>query len=249
MNLASYTELDGIDIYGQDLCRIWMYDNVLPTKSIPLFAHFLKQATDRQTRLNSEGRSMVVDGKKINLGGWHKRHDYIKLWDILDYREYYHQTADTVKAWSETKLQTLPAALKQLIDLIEQHEKEPFVVLRFFVNLFPADTAMEIHSDGEKFRLNMDLEEKDLWSATYYLQLPEQGGELWFPGTDFCHKPSLNSFAIFNGNKFMHGVKGSPLGDRDRISITIRYAKIADMFWPGHPDKFLYKPNLDTLID
>ena len=106
---------------------------------------------------------------------------------------------------------------------------------------------MQLHIDGGRYDLNLDLEINDLWSATYYLQVPREGGELWFPDA-FEYRPEVNSLALFNGNRILHGVKASPIDDLDRISITVRYAAVKDLILPGSIDKFLYKPNLETLI-
>jgi hypothetical protein len=253
MILDTYSELSGIDILDEaSICKIWVYKDVLPSSKLSLFNHFIKQATERRTRLNTEGISFSHNGEKIKLLGKASRHNYIKIWDLLTYPEYYYQTADTIKGWVKEQLtKDYPPALRMLADVIAEHAEplrsEDVIPLRFFINVFPGGEPMAIHSDGIMHQINMDMEEKDMWSATYYLQVPKHGGELWFPKTDFMYRPEVNSLAIFNGNKFKHGVRASAHDDCDRISITVRYTKINDMFWPGHPDKFLYKPNLETL--
>ena len=253
MLLDSYTELSGIDVFdGDSTCKIWVYKDIFPLEKISLFNHYIKQAIDRQTRMNHEGISFSHAGEKVKLLGKQLRHNYIKIWDLLSYPEYYYQTADSVKVWAKEQItKDLPHALRSLVDIIaanaEPLQSDDCIPLRFFVNVFPGGEPMAMHIDGTPHQLNIDIENKDMWSATYYLQVPEQGGELWFPKTEFSINPEVNTLAIFNGNKFMHGVKASPADSRDRISITVRYAKINDMFWPGHPDKFLYKPDLEAL--
>lgn len=252
MHLHLYRELEGVDIFGESTCKIWVYKDILEQKRMSLFDHYIRQSLDGDTRINVEGRKFELYGQQVNLAGTAFRHNYIKIWSLLDYKEYYYQTADTVYDWYQSKLADLAPGLRQLVDVVKDNvevfkDKGPVIPLRFFVNVFPAGQAMDLHIDGTKESLNIDLEEGDLWSATYYLQVPKVGGELWFPNTDFSFRPEVNSLAIFNGNKFYHGVKGVPHDDLDRISITIRYAAVNEMFWPGHPDKFLYKPNLDVL--
>lgn len=251
MHLDRYAELTLQTSPG--VCKVWVYDDVLTANQAAAFKHILLQALDGDTRLNNENRTFNINGETVNLVGTHARHNYIKIWSIVDYKQYYYQTNDTVYDWCHEILnRDLHPALKYLVTAIEQKSDvftgKKVIPLRFFVNVFPSGQAMEPHVDGNRYEIPLDMEYGDLWSATYYLQVPTKGGgQLWFTDTDFEYMPKVNSLAIFNGNKFEHGVKGGPEGSEDRISITVRYAFVDDLMLPGHPDKWLYKPDLSKL--
>lgn len=254
MHLDRYAELQ---LYGfreeLETCKIWVYDDVLTDSQASSFKHILLQALQGDTRINYEGRTFTIGNESVSLIGTQARHNYIKIWSIVDYKDYYYQTKDTVYDWCHGVLnKDLHPALRYLVDAIE-HQADVFkgkqvIPLRFFVNVFPEGQAMELHVDGNRYEIPIDMEYGDLWSATYYLQVPSQGGgQLWFPKTDFEYMPKVNSMAIFNGNKFTHGVKSGPPSSDNRISITVRYAVVDDLMLPGHPDKWLYKPDLSKL--
>jgi len=253
MILDKQAEIIGTGIAGsKSLCKIRVYRDIFSNGKMSLFHHYINQALEGKSRINPEQRFFVVDGQRVNLAGTHFRHNYIKLWAANDYKEFYYQTPETIQEWCWKNTRTnLSTGLRALMDEIEKSdmfdEIGPVVPLRFFVNHFPPDFCMDLHIDASRQEMPVDLENDDLWSVTYYLKVPKEGGELWFQDTDFEYKPEINTLAVFNGNKAYHGVKGVPAGDSDRISITIRYAEIKDLMLPGHPDKFLYKPNIEAL--
>ncbi len=254
MHLDRYTELNTPNLLAEpDTCKIWIYDDVLTENQASSFKHILLQSLRGDTRINYEHRTFNIGDQSVALTGSAIRHNYIKLWSIVDYQQYYYQTNETVYDWCHSVLtRDLHPALKFLVQAIEQGSDvftgKRVIPLRFFVNVFPSGQAMEVHVDGNRYEIPLDLEYGNLWSATYYLQVPtEGGGQLWFPNTDFEYMPKVNSMAIFNGNKFNHGVKGGPDGSTDRISITVRYAFVDELRLPGHPDKWLYKPDLSKL--
>jgi len=241
------------NVYGDaDTLYIQAYEDVLPESAVRSFSHYINQVILQRTRNNSEGRNFNFNGSNVKLSGTAQRHNYTKIWDISDYAEYYSQTADTIAEFYQSKLQDISPGLRQLISAIDTADilaDGDYIALRMFVNSFPNGQCMEVHLDGEKYKINLDLETANLWSATFYLEVSEEGGELWFPGLGITHKPKLNSMVIFNGNKFYHGVTEVPgTYDGKRVSITVRYAKVDDLILPGSVDKFLYKPNLETLI-
>lgn len=241
------------NVFGEDdTLNIQIYENVLPSSAIKSFSHFIDQVISQKSRNNSEGRNFNFNGSNVKLSGTAQRHNYTKIWDISDYAEYYSQTADTITEFYQSKLQDISPGLRQLISAIDNADlfaNDNYIALRIFVNSFPNGQCMEVHIDGDKYKINLDLETANLWSATFYLEVSEEGGELWFPELGITHKPTLNSLAIFNGNKFYHGVTEVPgTYDGKRVSITVRYAKVSDLVFPGSVDKFLYKPNLESLI-
>lgn len=236
----------------QKVCKVWVYKDIFTQEKMSLFQHYINQAIQNQTRINVEGRNFNLGGQHVTLAGTHHRHDYIKIWSINNFKEYYYQTNDSIYDWCKDNIRrNLSPGLRNLVEVIEQanafKDIGTVIPVRFFVNYFKAGVPMELHTDGGRYELNLDLEKNDLWSATYYLQVPKVGGELWFPGL-FEHKPEVNSLALFNGNHALHGVKASPEDDVDRVSITVRYARVADLILPGDLDKFLYKPKLEFLI-
>lgn len=241
------------NVYGDaDTLNIQVYEDVLPASAIRSFSHYINQVTLQQTRINVEGRNFNINGSNVKLSGTAQRHNYIKIWDISDYAEYYSQTKDSIMEFYHSKLQDITPGLRQLISAIDRtdiFDNGEYVALRLVVNSFPNGQCMEVHLDGDKYKINVDLETADLWSATFYLEVPEEGGELWFPSLGIKHKPVLNSMVIFNGNKFYHGVTEVPnTYQGHRVSITVRYAKVDDLMLPGSVDKFLYKPNLESMI-
>jgi len=241
------------NVYGDaDTLNIQVYEDVLPSSAIRSFSHYINQVALQQNRNNTEGRNFNVNGGNVKLSGTAQRHNYTKIWDISEYAEYYSQTKDTVVEFYQRKLQDITPGLRQFVSAIGRadiFDDGEYVALRIFVNSFPNGQCMEVHLDGDKYKINVDVETDNLWSATFYLEVSEEGGELWFPKLGIKHKPKLNSMVIFNGNKFYHGVTEVPnTYDGKRVSITVRYAKVDDLILPGSVDKFLYKPNLETLI-
>jgi Rps23 Pro-64 3,4-dihydroxylase Tpa1-like proline 4-hydroxylase len=241
------------NVYGDaDTLNIQVYEDVLSASAIGSFSHYINQATLQQTRHNVEGRNFNINGSNVKLSGTAQRHNYIKIWDIGEYAEYYSQTKDSIIEFYQRKLQDITPGLRQFVSAIGRADifaDDEYVALRLFVNCFPNGQCMEVHLDGDKYKINVDLETNNLWSSTFYLEVPEEGGELWFPNLGIKHKPKLNSMVIFNGNKFYHGVTEVPnTYQGQRISITVRYAKVKDLMLPGSVDKFVFKPKLETLI-
>lgn len=206
---------------------------------------FQKQLTDTFLTHNTIFKFESIK-KRILSHKQNNRKQHV-LWDMVSHPDYYYNTQESIKDWSDTILKKANSLVfYKLVKYFESveplfFEAEKWIPLRSHINVLNYDQHFTMHRDGDPIWFNKNLREARLWSCTIYLDSISLGGELW-TDTGLVYKPERNSALMLNGNQVYHGVNNN-MDPRKipRKAFTIRWAHIDDLFLPGHPSKTLYK--------
>lgn len=242
----------------EDRLKGYIYENVFDEKFYQILKKhvisiFNKSSTDtfltHGTTLHLDGqRKHLISSKKSNR----KQH---VLYDLSYLKEYYFQTPDTIREWSVNQISYLssPVFLKYLkrFESVEPiaNEVDNWITFRIHLNVLRYNECLSMHTDGGIAVLKNS--NSRLLSLTFYLDdhVDSFGGELWSIN-GFVYKPKQNSaLMLMNGNRVIHGVSANMNPNKKvRLAFTARIAHKDDLILPGHPSKFLYKPEyLDDL--
>lgn len=179
-----------------------------------------------------------------------------KIFDLPEKQEWYYQTKDTISDWSrETLGRSIHPRIFQILEKVKtfppfNSEPNKWIPIRGIINVLSYQKILEYHIDAEATIYNAPLDEVDQYSITIYLNSVSDGGEFWIDGDPgFVYRPVPNSAFVFNGGTALHGVSMNLDKDRNtRKAITFRLVNIDSLLLPGHPDKFLLKPqSLDEI--
>lgn len=200
-----------------------------------------------KTLINFNGRVHGM-GRQRTMG----RQRYVKIFDVTQHPNYYHQTPDTVYNWAnELALETLPPIFYKAIKILEgmgalADEPGKWVTLRSHINVHEWEHYLEAHVDQDPSLFSCEYEDSRQYSVTVYLDELSLGGEFWGDtDTGFVYKPRINSALMIPGNKFVHGVNANmDEHKRPRKAFTVRFAHVDTLYLPGHPDRCLYEPAL-----
>lgn len=175
------------------------------------------------------------------------------VYDLTFESDYYLQTKDTVKEWSELYLiKNINPIFYRFLHFFKNQEpfnKEPnsWIPIRWHSNIIAYSNFLTLHFDMGNYIFNTNnTHEARACSLTFYLYDHEEGlgGEFWSEN-GFVYKPKQNTAICVNGNSILHGVTENVNPDNDkknpRLAFTTRWAHIDDLYLPGHPDKSLYK--------
>lgn len=169
-----------------------------------------------------------------------------KVFDIIDYQDYYCQTPETISAWTKQLIGTTvhPRIFKILekIKTLEPFNKEPdkFIPMRGLTNVLVYEQYLPIHTDHDPHLYNVPIHEANEYSITIYLNSITYGGEFWIDGDPgFIYKPIPNTAFAFRGTGIYHGVNQNLDENKTtRKAITFRFAHIDSLYLPGNPDEF-----------
>lgn len=224
----------------------------------PLFFSNLKNtvksilsSNDRKTYL-THSTTFNVDGqyKKIISHAQSAREQHI-LFDLTFLEDWYSQTNESVKAWSEeTICNSISPVFYKCIKIVENleplaAEKNDWVFYRLHLNYLSQDELLAVHIDAAPHITKsnpgiIDHRDARMYSITFYLYdaEPGTGGEIWTP-YGFVFRPKENSAILLNGHQAFHGVTQN-INSEPRMAFTMRLAHKDDLFLPGSMDKFLY---------
>lgn len=200
-------------------------------------------ATHRTT-FNLEGSQKRIVSHKQN-----GREQQV-VYDITFDSDYWHQTNDTIKAWSDNYIRenVSPVFYKYLkfFEGQQPFSDEPncWIPFRLHINVLTYTKFLLIHMDSNDQYYNTNkAEDARAYSLTFYFEnmLPEHGGEI-YTDTGFSYRPQRNSAVCINGNGCLHGVAANMNPNQEpRLAFTVRWAHKDDLYLPGHPNKTLYK--------
>lgn len=229
--------------------KIWVYNDFLDDATRMCINNYIKHRTSGKWKQNlNERRSFVFQGQNIKLCGLSGYRAYQILWSLSQIPEYFHQTNDTIADWSE---QHLSKNLDPVCRLMIQSARNaaPFngdknwIPFRGIINILPAGENLEAHLDADDQVI--DTEISQVHSFTYYAN-GANGGDFWAHDKydeEFRYSPNANDALIIQGTGTYHGV--SKVKENTRLCMTIRFIHADDLILHGHPDKFLWKPNLE----
>ena len=225
----------------------YIYKDVLPSNLFNSVRNSIK-AYIREKNTNTflrSGTEIELNNKKIKLySPGHEDRDQIVMIDLSFEKEWYHQTIDTIKDWSDEilKLKLNPHMMRSLqyIEQLEPFKSKEFVFNRIHINYLAKDKILGLHKDGGNLIFNSKKLDVVNYSITYYLydHIEGLGGEFWSP-CGFVYKPKENTALVINGQQSMHGVTQN-ISDTPRLAFTIRASHKSTLHLPGHPDKFLW---------
>ena len=172
------------------------------------------------------------------------------VYDLSFTKEWYYQTVDTIKSWSNNKLKRdLSPLFFKYYSILEKVEPikqdfDDYIFYRLHLNYLPYGESLSLHTDASPMNAKesaINQHECRIRSLTFYLYDHQEnmGGEFWSID-GFVYKPKQNSaLLILNGNDCSHGVTANMLS-HPRYAFTLRMWHKDDLFLPGHPDKFIY---------
>ena len=173
--------------------------------------------------------------------------------DLTFEPEYWYQTADTIKSWSNNWLMNnINPVFYRFIKFFENQkpfidEPDCYIPYRWHSNILSYSKFLSFHSDMNDVYFNThSTHVARARSVTFYLydHVENMGGEFWAE-TGFVYKPKSNSAICVNGNGIYHGVNANVDPDstkvNPRLAFTTRWAHKDDLMLPGHPSKTLYK--------
>lgn len=229
-----------------------IYKNVFDEKFFNLLKRSVLQVLDSKTltfqtsgtTFNFEGESKKVISHKQN-----GREQQV-IYDMTFDREWWHQTTDTVKDWSNEYLRkNINPIFYKYLHFFESQppfsdEPGAWIPFRFHINVLTYNKFLMVHLDmNDQYFNTKGSEDARAKSLTFYLDnhVEGHGGEFW-TDTGFVFKPKKNHAILINGNEVLHGVcanmnpDGSP-----RLAFSVRWAHKDDLYLPGHPSKAMYK--------
>jgi hypothetical protein len=190
------------------------------------------------------GTEIVLNNTKIKLYNHHQNdREQIVLLDQSFEKDWYFQTADTIKTWSDNNMRNIlnPHVLYALqqIEQLEPFNTKEYVFNRIHINYLEPNKMLGLHRDGGQLIFNSD-DSYTNYSITVYLydHVEGLGGEFWSP-CGFVYKPKANTALVVNGQDATHGVTQN-ISDTPRLAFTVRATHKNRLYLPGHPDKFLW---------
>jgi|LakMenEpi03Aug12_release.lakeMendotaPanAssembly.Ray.scaffolds.fasta_scaffold249101_2 hypothetical protein len=198
--------------------------------------------------------TFVFDGEnqKIVSHGTNKREQQV-VYDLTFEDEWFYQTKDTVKEWSNKWLMNnINPVFYKYLQFFEgqppfNYEPNCWVPIRWHANVLSYDKFLSSHFDmNDQYFNTKSACYAKAFSVTFYLddQKENTGGEFWSE-SGFVYRPKINTGLCVNGNEVHHGVNcNMDLDDTKkdpRMAFTTRWAHIDDLLLPGHPSKLLYK--------
>lgn len=173
------------------------------------------------------------------------------IYDLSFEKEWYYQSVDTIKLWSDNLLlNTINPVFYKVIKILEtlppyNLEVDNWIFYRLHLNYLSTDRFLTTHMDSSPYitdssKPGSDSGDARMQSITFYLydHVENLGGEFWTPN-GFVYKPKENTAISINGNKAFHGVTAN-MCEEPRRAFTIRAVHKDDLYLPGSPDKFLY---------
>jgi hypothetical protein len=203
----------------------------------------VKTFLTHNTEFKFEGQTRRIVSHAIN-----DRKQHV-MFDLSFDKEWHYQTSDSIKEWSEKKLEDISPYFIKVIKTFENlepmsHEKNKWLCFRLHLNVLRYEEFVTLHSDSVNSLYNTrSANEARIYSTTFYLQDHQEdcGGEL-YSISGFVYKPKQNTAISFNGNNALHGITQNMNPEKKvRLAFTMRFAHIDDLFLPGHPDKYFYK--------
>ena len=200
----------------------------------------------------THGTTFSVNGstKKIISHAQNAREQCV-IHDLSLNKEWYYQTTDTIKQWSDDTIQkTISPVFYKCIKVIENLEplsedKGSWVFHRGHINYLESYKYLSLHLDTamqltKHFPGSLDHSMARMYSITCYLYDHDDGlgGELFTP-YGFCYHPKANTALLIKGHRSIHGVTQN-IDKVPRLAFTFRLAHKDDLFLPGSPDQFLY---------
>lgn len=222
-----------------DVDDVWIHENLLPPAIMANLKAYLMAIKD-QEKFNFEGRTITHNNSHYKLVGTNHYRPYQKLWDLSQTKEYWDQTSDTIYDWANENYRRFmhPSIrlLAEKIKSVEPFKGKKWVVVRGILNILEPGVELGPHHDSNQYIY--DFINKDLYSATYYIDVEDsEGGEFW-DERGFMHKPKNNELLVNIGNKYYHGVRPS---NKFRLGMTMRFYEPQDLIL-GDIDSLLYKP-------
>jgi hypothetical protein len=243
--LVLQTELEGMYLPS----KIWVYNDFLDEDTRICIDNYIKHRTSGKWKQNTnEQRSFVFQGQNIKLCGLAAYRAYQILWSLSQIPEYFYQSNDTIADWSEQYLNKNVDPVCRLM-IQSARNAAPFngdknwIPFRGIINILPAGENLEAHLDADDQVI--DTEMSQVHSLTYYSN-GANGGDFWAHDKydeEFRYSPNANDALIIQGTGTYHGV--SKVKENTRLCMTIRFIHADDLILHGHPDKFLWKPNLE----
>jgi len=239
----------------------YLFENILSPNDFAQLNKFWEQSSVRGIDWD---RSLYYYKGKVrgvaNQRSHHQRYDR-KLIDLPEKVEWHYQTPKTIYNWAfENFTQGVNPIISKLLKILINcrpfsDEPNKWIPHRILLNILDYGHPMHAHVDSEPATYNCPMEKVRQYSVTLYLNELSEGGEFWidsnlnagYPG--FFYKPKPNTAFAFNGGYTWHGVnENRDKNKQTRRAFTFRFAHVDSLFLPGHPDKFLYKPNMISQI-
>lgn len=251
-----FEEKTEITHFGKKSLRGFIYTDVFEpsffrTIQNTVSSHLISQ--DKKTYL-THGTTFNLNNNQVKIISNNPNgREQVVLYDLSFEKEWYYQTSDTIKDWSDDILKrSISPVFYKCIKVVE--ELEPFnstrndwIFYRTHLNYLAHKKLLSVHCDGGPQLTNVkndpytvDHIEARMYSITFYLydHIPNKGGEFFSP-YGFVYKPKSNTAIAINGHQAFHGVTQN-LNEDPRLAFTMRLAHKDDLFLPGSPDKFLY---------
>lgn len=239
--------------YNREKFQGYIYDEVFPLRLFNSIKNTVTSIIDNgetNTFLTHNTEFVIEDQRRKLISHKDNGREQIVLYDLFLNRQWYYQTIDTIKVWSDQTLHdTISPIFYKAYKTIENLEpfkdnKQDWIFSRMHINYLEPGKLLSLHYDANQGMLDVDhysgVQNADIWSITCYLydHVEGEGGELWTP-CGFVYKPKANTAACINGNKILHGVTQN-ISDKPRLAFTMRAVHKDYLYLPGHPDKFLY---------
>lgn len=206
---------------------------------------------DNKTTFLTNSAVLNHDGKKFKIGSNSHNNRYQNvLYDISFHTEYWYQTQDSIYDWglNAIKQTASPNFLKFIYKMtsLTPFDTKEYLPYRLHINYLPENEGLGIHVDSNPIMYINELEDINQYSLTFYTEdsLENEGGEI-YTLNGWSYKPKSNTAIAMNGHQVGHAVTHN-MSKEPRLAFTIRWAKITDLFLPGHPNKHVWKVNYDS---
>lgn len=205
-----------------------------------------------QTTFNVDGNNFKIVSHAQN------GREQCVVFDLTFLNEWYYQTNDTVKSWSDNQIMESVSPLfvkcMKTIENLHPFSSQPdeWVFYRLHFNYLEPNKLLALHTDSaphitRSYEGCIDHLKANMYSFTcyFYDHVEGKGGEFWTPN-GFVYKPKANTALCIQGNKGFHGVTEN-IDEKPRLAFTFRLVHKDDLYLPGSPDKFLYDVSKNTL--